>query len=92
MDKFGNLYIADYQNSTIRRAQPLTLTARRKLPTPGVVISWPLVATGFVLEASASLAPGSPWMTISNGFGVSGDRYALTNNASGPSAFYRLRK
>jgi len=90
-DRLGNVYVADTQNSTIRRGTPLTLSIQSLAAPHQVAISWPLLATGFVLEASASPVP-TAWTPLSNGITVSGENFVLTTNASSLSSFYRLRR
>src|SRR5439155_7829391 len=91
VDRFGNIFVADTQNSTIRRGTPLALSIQSIPATYQVAISWPLVATGFVLETSASLFP-TAWTPLSNGILISGENYVLTTNVLFPTSFYRLRR
>jgi hypothetical protein len=56
-----------------------------------VVVSWPVSATGFALETSATLAPGS-WTAVGGAPVVVGTDNTVTVSAvSGPS-YYRLKK
>jgi hypothetical protein len=57
-----------------------------------IVLSWPLWATNYVLEASSATGPGASWTTTTNAAAVSGQSLVATNPMSTPSAFYRLRQ
>ncbi len=72
------------------------------VPTPKVVVGvaggiasvkWPAAASGWTLESSDTLAPGS-WQTVPVGSGVTLDSGVATLLApvSSPKMFYRLRK
>jgi len=74
---------------------PVLMIGRRlnieRVPNNRVVISWLTNLTGFQLESTPSLAPGS-WKLVTPPPVVVGSRNVVTNNASGLSLFYRLRK
>jgi hypothetical protein len=52
------------------------------------VLSWPLSAVGFALEASPS--PGGTWTNIPEPLEIVGDRNYVTNSAGGDARYYRL--
>ena len=56
-------------------------------------VKWPAAASGWTLESSDTLAPGS-WQTVPVGSGVSLDSGVATllDPISLPKKFYRLRK
>jgi hypothetical protein len=56
-----------------------------------VVLSWPLWATNFVLEASGALGASASWSALTNAVGVSGSSLVTTTAVNSASAFYRLR-
>jgi hypothetical protein len=56
-----------------------------------VVISWPVAATGFNLEQTASLTVGS-WTGVTNAWSTVGGNYIITNTPTGTATFYRLHK
>jgi hypothetical protein len=58
---------------------------------PDVVISWPVAATNFVLEATSHLPGTNAWESITNTPSIVGPEYRLTSAASGNAKFYRLR-
>ncbi len=57
-----------------------------------ISISWPLIHTGFTLEAALSHGPGASWNPVSPPPTVIAGRYWVTNNLTGGTKFYRLRK
>jgi hypothetical protein len=58
-----------------------------------VAIKWPAAATGWVLETSVSLLPGS-WQAVPTDTGVTADKGVATLGLpkTGPKGFYRLRR
>jgi len=60
---------------------------------PNIVLKWPAAATGWVLETSSSLAPGS-WQEVPPTTGVTVDRGVATMEQpmSGSKKFFRLRR
>jgi hypothetical protein len=57
-----------------------------------MVLSWSTNASGYFVESSSNLAPGSVWIPQTNGVVVSGTNSFLTNGLSLPATFYRLHK
>jgi hypothetical protein len=92
VDAQGRLFIVDHSNQTIREgvpastASPLLKIARAG---PNVLLSWPLAASGFVLESS-STPVGASWAAMTNGVVISRNYFWLTNNANSSQAFFRL--
>jgi secreted PhoX family phosphatase len=91
VDNQGRVFVADYQNDTIRMGTPSTVTnppPALQMATAGgaAYVMWPSSATGCVLQTSTNLNAG-PWQTVSNG---------ITTNCvfSGPmtngQTFFRL--
>jgi hypothetical protein len=92
MDGEGRLFIVDHSNHTIRQGVPASsagATLRIARFGPNVLLSWPLAASRFVLEAS-STASGGSWTPMTNGVVISGNYFWLTNSANSSRAFYRL--
>lgn len=92
-DRQGNLFIADYTNHTIRKGTLVQSVPALQITRAGVdvVLSWPLTASNYLLQAATSLdASVGSWALVTNGIVVSGDSYVLTNSPASPVAFYRL--
>lgn len=62
----------------------------RSSGTTNVVLSWPTIFTGFTLEANPNLNTNI-WAVVSPAPVVSGTNNFVTNAASGPEKYYRLR-
>jgi hypothetical protein len=61
-------------------------------PTGSAVrVSWPTTGTNFLLEAREDLRAGN-WTEVSQPPVIDKDECIVTNETSGPSAFYRLRR
>ncbi len=57
-----------------------------------VVITWPLSASGYLLETSDNLAAMNSWVTVTNAPVIAGFQNTVTNDVSAGSRFFRLRK
>ena len=57
-----------------------------------VVLSWPVAASNFSLEAATNLPPAAVWVTVPSGSGTVGTNRVLTLPASGPRRFFRLHQ
>jgi sugar lactone lactonase YvrE len=93
-DGYGNLFVVDYSNDTIRMGILPSTNAPALQIKPSinqVVLSWPLWAAGFTLESSASVSAGALWTPITNGVSANANCFALTNSAGAAAAYYRLR-
>ena len=55
-----------------------------------VVLTWPLSATGYVLQSANQLTPPVSWMTVTNVPVIVNFEYTVTNQISSGSVFYRL--
>jgi hypothetical protein len=55
-----------------------------------LTFTWPATATGYTLETSPSLAPGS-WTPVSPPPTIIGGQYTVVVSATGAGNFYRLR-
>jgi hypothetical protein len=91
VDAQGHLFIVDYSNQMIREGVPGSSSAPGlRIARSGsmVLLSWPLAASGFVLESSST--PGASWTPMTNGVVITGNYFWLTNSANGSRAFYRL--
>jgi len=93
-DASGAVFVADTRNHTIRKGVPSGTPAAPSLQVSlgpaGVALSWPLSATGFVLENCTSL--GGVWTEVSEPAVTGPDSFQVTVANSGSTAFFRLRK
>jgi len=89
LDPQGNLFVVDTGNHTIRIGRPdPELQASRS--SGQIVLSWPSWTTDFQLESSTDL-PGSNWIPVLTTPTTLGERNFLTNSATAPAQFFRLR-
>ena len=56
-----------------------------------LTFTWPVSATGFVLESAGSLSPPIQWAPVTNAPVVVGDLETLRPQPTNSTAFYRLR-
>jgi hypothetical protein len=89
----GTLFVVDSRNHTIRKGIP----PGGPIPTlqisrvgSAVVFSWPVGATNYTLETTASVRPGGTWTTVTNPVVISGSSRFVTNTPSASAAFFRL--
>ncbi|MDB6020699.1 MAG: hypothetical protein JWQ04_556, partial [Pedosphaera sp.] len=66
------------------------LSIQRSADT-NVVLSWPTGFTGFTLESNTNLSTNT-WSAVSPAPAINGTNNVVTNSASSPARFYRLRK
>lgn len=57
-----------------------------------ITISWPVTATGYVLESALSVSSGTAWADVSEPVQVVGSEFVVTVDASTVQRFYRLHK
>jgi hypothetical protein len=90
VDSASNLYITDTFNNVISLGLPLVpLTST--LVNNHLVLSWPLAASNYILETTATLdVPG--WVQVPNGMSIFGEQFFWTNESSENSGFFRLRR
>jgi hypothetical protein len=56
-----------------------------------VIVSWPLDAESYVLQASESLAPAA-WQDVTSPATLAGEEMTVAESISLPGRFYRLRR
>lgn len=61
-----------------------------QLSGTNVILTWPMSAAGYVLQATDKLTPTNSWTTVTNMPVIVDFQYAVTNQISGGSRFYRL--
>jgi len=95
VDSADNVFVADYGNSTIRAGTALVLEApvlQILRSADMVVLSWPVWASNYVLEATSSLEPSAAWVVLTNSVLMPDNKLGLTNTLNSPMLFYRLRQ
>ncbi len=62
--------------------------------TPGgVLLSWPVSAGDYTLQATPGLVGNPPlWVSVPPPYGTNGNRISISNSAAGASHYYRLRR
>jgi len=73
----------------ITQEPAISLSIERRTDT--VTIRWPTNGSGYSVEATPTLPPIN-WTTLNVTPVVQGTNYAVTDQVSGDSRFYRLRK
>ena len=91
IDSGGSAYVVDAGNFTVRLGR-LAILLEINRSASQVNVSWPVAATGFVLEARSSLPGSGSWLRLTNGVATSNESFVFSTNASGASFFYRLHK
>ena len=91
----GTLYVVDTENHTVRKGEPVPVPvgqpALRARQVEGrLELTWPVTATGFVLEASDALQPNVSWSPVSAGLTTVGDRMIYTEAYQAGPRFFRL--
>jgi hypothetical protein len=68
-----------------------SLDIRRTAAVNAIHVSWPAAAADFVLESRLDLSPTSQWVLSSTTPWREGDQFIVTEFASAPQKFFRLR-
>jgi sugar lactone lactonase YvrE len=94
VDAQGQLYVAEYGSSTIRKgildylfASPSLIISR--ISTNTILVSWPAAFTGFSLQQVSSLG-STNWVSLTNLVNVIGNLNEVTITPAGSERFYRL--
>jgi streptogramin lyase len=93
VDSAGNVYVADLSNNTIRfgHVAPAPPLMRIRPSCGQLILSWPLEASNFLVEASSTLFPAPSWIPLTNSVGTNGKSCVLTNSLDTGARFFRLR-
>lgn len=92
LDPFGNIYIADTFNHTIRVGHVAQVTIPSLTivgPGPNWSLNWPVPTNVFRLLASTNLSPAN-WIAITNLPVTSANLNRVTNRTGSSTMFYRL--
>ena len=90
LDAAGFLYVADSGTHLLRTTRVVPPTLQFTFSAGQLVLSWPVSANGFGLETASAVSPGAAWTPLTNGVGVVGDNFVLTNALNAAPRFYRL--
>lgn len=90
-DSAGYLYIADAGNNELRTTRVIPPVLNYSVSPGGLSLFWPVSASGFVLESTENLLPGTVWNPQTNGVVMLGNDFVVTESATNSTAFYRLR-
>jgi sugar lactone lactonase YvrE len=93
VDSTGTLYVADTDNHTIRvgRLAPESPVLGIRLTGDQLILSWPLAASNFLVEASSTLSPAPYWLPLTNAVGTNQQGCVLTNSLETGARLFRLR-
>lgn len=91
VDSAGVLYVADYQNQTIRKGIPFP-SLQIVFSSQRFFLLWPSAAADYLLETTTSLVSGASWSALTNVPTTNALNLVLTDQPTGRAAFYRLRK
>lgn len=89
----GTLFVVDSRNHTIRKGVPpggSIPTLQISRAGTAVVFSWPVGATNYTLETTASVQPSGTWIAVTNAVIISGANRFVTNVPAASEAFFRL--
>ncbi len=96
--KFGDFPVSvqlggknDFFIARITDPAPVSVTLKASRTSAGLVLSWPTLVSGFVLESATAL-PTANWSAVPETPSVAGDQNVVTVTAGGGAKFYRLRK
>ena len=82
---------SDFFLARISDPAPLAVQLKIARTVSTVTLSWPVVATNYVLEACSSL-PSAPWDVVTNAPTVTATDYTVQLPLTGDAKFFRLRK
>jgi len=92
LDNAGYLYVADAGNNAVRVSRMVIPLLRYAREGNQESVFWSASAYNFLPETSASLAPGSPWTSVTTNVATAGDTSVLNFTSGNPAGFYRLHK
>ena len=92
LDPFGNIYISDTFNYTIRVGHIAQVTVPSLAITSAGqnrILNWPVPTNSFRLQASTNLAPAN-WVIVSNVPVTIANHNVVTNSPASRTMYYRL--
>ena len=89
VDPSGKIYVADTVADLISLGQP-AYSLQFALSGNQLLLSWPIEASNYVLQATSTLGDAADWLPLTNGISLVGITFVLTNTLSSAPAFFRL--
>jgi sugar lactone lactonase YvrE len=89
VDYAGRVYVADTGNSRISKGIPLPALAIRRSGT-AVVISWPSMSTGFVLQQGSDPADANSWQDCGRSISDDGTNKSVSVQLPAGDLFFRM--
>jgi streptogramin lyase len=92
LDSFGNIYVADTFNYTIRVGHVAQVTVPSLTITSAGqnrILNWPVPTAPFRLQATINLSPAN-WIALTNFPATIASHNFVTNRPAGNTLFYRL--
>lgn len=85
-------FVVNNDNGPTGLRVEMTASAKLKMNQLGtnVVVTWPVYATGFILQSTTNLAPPAAWSAVLTTPGIVGTNNSVTNGFTGKQMFYRL--
>lgn len=94
IDDSGVLYVADFNNYTVRIGEPVPEQPpelRISHCSGQAVLSWPAAAGSFFLERAYSISDDCGWEVLNDGLAYQEGNCVLTNIPTAASVYFRLR-
>ncbi len=93
IDTNGHYFVTDGGNFSVRTTRPPVPGLQISFAQNYAVLTWPLSATGYVIESSATPYFGSTWTPLTNlPVVIVGTNQVMSNSIGSPNLFYRLHK
>lgn len=90
-DGIGTTFFSISGNITTIATNELVALNLRRSGVNTVQLGWPTAVSGYTLQSSTNLAPGS-WQSVTNPIVNTAMEYTVTVSPVGPEQFYRLKK
>jgi sugar lactone lactonase YvrE len=91
VDSAGNLYVADSRLVRLGYPPPAPPVLRIERYGDQLVLSWPVAASNFVIEASSMPSAAAVWRPLPGEVWKDGSSFVLTNSIDADAQSFRLR-